>query len=87
MSDTPEDEEKAAFLHFLSIIYQVFSERIFDRKFHFRQCATLKKLPTNMDMKLDRISMDNSTVPDITVADATTDLLMVNRQKGIGDLQ
>ena len=24
MSDTPEDEEKAAFLRFLSIIYQVF---------------------------------------------------------------
>ena len=31
--------------------------------------------------------MDDSTVPGITVTDATTDLLMVNRQKGIRFLE
>ena len=34
-----------------------------------------------------RISMENSTVLDMTVADATIDLLMVNLQKGIWDLE
>ena len=88
MSDTQEDDEKAAFLRFLSFIYQVLSDRIFDRKFHFRQCATLKKLPTvSMDMIWAEILMENSTVLDITAKDATTDLLMVNHQKGIWGLK
>ena len=34
-----------------------------------------------------RISMDNLIVPDMIVAGATTDSLMVNLQKGIGDLE
>ena len=86
MSDTPEDDE-AAFHRFLSIIHQVFSDRIFDRKFHFRLCVTLKKLSIGGEKLSALILMDNSTVPDITAKDATTDLLMVNRQKGIWDLE
>ena len=85
MSDTQEDEEKAAFLRFLSMIYQVFSYRIFDRKFNVRLCATLTKLLVGTEKISAEILMDNSTVSDIIVADATIDLLMVNRQKGIRD--
>ena len=66
MSDTPEDEEKAAFLRFLSIIYQVITDQISGCKFDFSQYATLKKLA------MGAILMDNLTVLDITVPDATT---------------
>ena len=90
MSDTQGDEEKAAFLRFLSVIYQVICDKVIERKFGFRQCVTLKNWLVFYLMVLGitwaEISMDNSTVPDITVADATTDLLMVNRRKGIWDL-
>ena len=87
MSDTQGNDQEAAFVRFLSIIYQVISDELFDGKFNFRQCVTLKKLLTYGVMISDRISMDTLIVPDSTVVDVTTDLLMVNRQKGIGDLQ
>ena len=42
MPDTAEDEQNAAFVRFLSIIYQVICDKVFECKFHFRQCATLR---------------------------------------------
>ena len=92
MSDTQYDEQKAAFLRFLSIIYQVTSDKIFACEFDFRLCATPKSwvvlsgivsLGSILRKSWVQISMENLTVPDTTVADATTDSLMMNHQKGI----
>ena len=85
MSDTQGNEQEAAFVRFLSIIYQVISDELFDGKFNFRQCAMLKELSV-MEFPA-RTLMENSTVLDLTVTDATIDLLMVNLQKGIWDLK
>ena len=70
---------------FLSIIQQVFRGKIFECKFDFRQCATLKKLSIRRHTTKTwaRILMDDLTVPDITVTDATIDSWMMNHQKGI----
>ena len=85
MSDTAEDEQQAAFVRFLSIIYQVITEKVIDFKLSFRQCAMLKELSV-MEFPA-RTLMENSTVLDLTVADATIDLLIVNLQKGIWNLE
>ena len=87
MADTLEDEQKAAFLRFCSIIQQVISDKMFEGNFYFRQGATLTKsfLISILSTTLARIIMENLIVQDITAKDATTNSLMVNRQKGIWD--
>ena len=87
MSETQRNEQEAAFVRFLSIIYQVISDELFDGKFNFRQCVTLKKLSIHGVVISDRISMDTLIVPDLTVVDVTTNSLMVDLQKGILDLE
>ena len=87
MTDTQENDQEAAFVRFLSIIYQVISDELFDGKFNFRQSATLKKLSIHSVVISDRISMDTLIVPDLTVLDVTTNSLMVDLQKGIWDLE
>ena len=87
MSDTQGNDQEAAFVRFLSIIYQVISDELFDGKYNFRQCVTLKKLSIHSVVISDRISMDTLIVPDLTVVDAITNSLMVDLQKGIWDLE
>ena len=87
MLATLANGQRAAFVRFLSIIQQVSSDKMFKGKFDFRQCATLKKLSIGTETISARTSMDNLTVSGTTVADANTDSLMVNRQKGIRDLE
>ena len=87
MSDTQGNEQEAAFVRFLSIIYQVISDELFDGKFNFRQSATLRKLSLFGVAISGRILMDTSIVPDLTVVDAITNSLMVDLQKGIWDLE
>ena len=74
---------------FLSIIQQVFRGKIFECKFDFRQCATLKKLSIRRHTTKTwaRTLMDNLIVPDLTVVDAITNSLMEDLQKGIWDLE
>ena len=87
MSDTQGNDQEAAFVRFLSIIYQVISDELFDGKFNFRQCVMLKKLSIHSVMISGQISMDTLIVPDLTVVDVTTNSLMVDLQKGIWDLE
>ena len=87
MSDTQGNDQEAAFVRFLSIIYQVIRDELFDGKFNLRQCVMLKKLSIHSVVISDRISMDTLIVPDLTVVDAITNSLMVDLQKGIWDLE
>ena len=87
MSDMQGNDQEAAFVRFLSIIYQVISDELFDGKLNFRQCVTLKKLSIYGVVISDRILMDTLIVPDLTVVDAITNSLMVDLQKGIWDLE
>ena len=84
MSDTQGNDQEAAFVRFLSIIYQVISDELFDGKFNFRQCVTLKKLSFHGVVISDRILMDTLIVPDLTVVDVTTNSLMVDLKKEFG---
>ena len=91
MSDTQEDEQKAAFLQFCNIINQVISDKLNHKvneyNIDFRQCVMLKKLSIHGVVISDRILMDTLIVPDLTVVDVTTNSLMVDLQKGIWDLE
>ena len=72
------------------------SDKIFACEFDFRLCATPKSWVVLSGIVSQgnilrkswvQISMENLTVPDTTATDAITDLLMVNRLRGICDLE